>query len=188
MAPASRNLRIMGTLTALGLLALGAPTAASGQSPVSPGTLSVSFGLDKQPEAGMWFTATSHTRIGLIGFLDRRTREVEGPGDTSTSETTTLYGGGPALRWYLTTNQQRVAPFWYLAGTAGIEDRPSDIRTTRFSGDLGFGADWFIIPQVSIGATTGLSLGRERTSNGDTSLTDTRLRTMTVGLQMHLYF
>jgi len=59
---------------------------------------------------------------------------------------------------------------------------------TRFTGDLGFGADWFLIPQASIGGTTGLSLARERTSNGDTTLTDTRLRSLTVGLQMHIYF
>ncbi len=181
-------LRTMGALTALGAFALLAPANASAQSPVSPGTLSVSLGLDRQPEAGIWFTATSYTRIGLIGIFDRRTREVEGPGDTSTSETTTLYGGGPALKWYLTSNQQRVAPFWYLAGTAGVEDLPNDDRTTRFTGDLGFGADWFPVPQISLGGTTGLSLARERTSNGDTTLTDTRLRSLTVGLNMHLYF
>ncbi len=184
----TRRTRALGALTVLGAFALLAPPSASAQSPVPPGTLSMSFGLDGKPEAGIWFTATNHTRIGLIGLFDRQTLTVDGPGGTSTSETTMLYAGGPALKWYLATNQQRVAPYWYLAGTAGVKDLPGDARTTRFTGDLGFGTDWFFIPQESIGGTTGLSLGRERTSGGDSTVTDTAIRSFTMGLKMHLYF
>ncbi|TVP43900.1 MAG: hypothetical protein EA350_12845 [Gemmatimonadales bacterium] len=178
----------LGVVAALAAATLGAPAAASAQSPVSPGTLSVSVGLDSTPEAGIWFTATTHTRIGLIGTLQRRSNEVEGPGGASESETWLSYSAGPALKWYLSGNQQRVAPFWYLAGTAGVQDRPTDVRTTTFTGNLGFGADWFVVPHVSLGGTTGLSFVRDRTSNGEETLTQSMLRTMTAGLQMHIYF
>ncbi len=180
--------RALGALVFVAATAILSPTTASAQSPVSPGTLSVSLGLDSSPVAGIWFTATNHTRIGLMGTLDRRNREVDGPGGTSETDTWTAYSAGPALKWYLSGNQQRVAPFWYVAGTAGVEDPPSEVRTTRFTGDLGFGADWFVVPQMSLGGTTGLSWSRARTSNGDATVTDSRLRSLTVGLQMHLYF
>jgi len=182
-----------GTFLSLGVIValaatLVAPTAATAQSPVSPGTLSVSVGLDSTPEAGIWFTATNHTRIGLIGTLERRSSDVEGPGGASESETRLSYAAGPALKWYLSGNQQRVAPFWYLAGTAGIQDRPTDVRTTTFTSNLGFGADWFVVPQVSLGGTTGLSLVHDRTTNGEVTATGSTLRTITTGLQMHIYF
>ncbi len=182
------NLRALGALTGLAVAALLVPSNASAQSPVSPGTLSVSFGLDSTPVAGIWFTATSHTRIGLIGTLERRNRETEGPGGVSESETWTEYSAGPALKWYLSGNQHRVAPFWYLAGTGGVSDPPTEVRTTRFTADLGFGADWFVVPQMSLGGTTGLSWRRDRTTNGDVTVTDSTLRSVTVGIQMHLYF
>jgi hypothetical protein len=186
----NRRIRAQGALTVLvlGTFTLLAPSAASAQSPVPPGTLSMSFGLDGKPEAGIWFTATTHTRLGLIGLFERQSRTVDGPGETSETETTMLYAGGPALKWYLATNQQRVAPYWYLAGLAGVEDLPGDARTTRFTGDFGFGTDWFIIPQASIGGTTGISLGRERTSGGSVTVTDTMIRSFTMGLKMHIYF
>jgi len=183
-----------GTVLALGVIAalaatLAAPVSTSAQSPVSPGTLSVSLGLDSTPEAGIWFTATTHTRIGLIGTLMHRTAETEGPGGESVTDTWTSYSAGPALKWYLSGNQQRVAPFWYLAGTAGIYDRPTDVRTTTFTGNLGFGADWFVVPHVSLGGTTGLGLVRDRTSDGDdVTNTVTMLRSVTAGIQMHIYF
>jgi hypothetical protein len=182
------------TLLGLGMIAalaatLAVPASVTAQSPVTPGTLSVSLGLDSTPEAGIWFTATTHTRIGLIGTLMHRTSETEGPGGDSTTDTRTIYSAGPALKWYLSSNQQRVAPFWYLAGTAGIHDRPTDVRTTTFTGNLGFGADWFPVPHVSLGGTTGLGLVRDRTTDGDdVTNTVTTLRSMTAGLQMHIYF
>jgi hypothetical protein len=182
------TVRALGALAALAAAALLAPSAASAQSPVSPGTLSVSFGLDSTPTAGIWFTATSHTRIGLIGTLAHRTVDVDGPGGTTTSESRTDYSAGPALKWYLSGNQQRVAPFWYVAGTAGVNDPPTDARTTRYTADLGFGADWFPVSQVSLGGTTGLAWSRARTSNGEVTATESVIRSVTMGLQMHLYF
>lgn len=184
----ARAVRAVGTMAALLVAALLAPSTAAAQSPVSPGTLSVSLGLDSAPEAGIWFTATNHTRIGLIGTLDRRTREVEVPGGVSESESWMRYSGGPAVKWYLAGNNQRVAPFWYVAGTAGVDDPPTDARTTSFTADLGFGADWFIVPQMSLGGTTGLSMVRDRTKTGDMTVTESSLRTLTVGIRMHVYF
>jgi hypothetical protein len=182
------SVRALLPMAALAAIMLVAPAAAAAQSPVSPGTLSVSVGLQSAPEAGIWFTATTHTRIGLLGTLERRSRSVEGPGGASGSETWLSYSAGPALKWYLSGNQQRVAPFWYLAGTAGVDDPPTDARTTSLTANLGFGADWFVVPQVSLGGITGLALVRDRTTNGDVTLTESTLRTMTVGLQMHIYF
>lgn len=180
--------RALGAVAVLAAFAFLAPTTAAAQSPVSPGTLSISFGLDSTPEAGIWFTATNHTRIGLIGMVERRSEDVEGAEGGSQSETWLRYAGGPALKWYLAGNQQRVAPFWFVAGTAGVDDPPTDARTTSFTADFGFGADWFVVPQVSLGGTTGLAFTRDRTKNGDVTITESTLGTFTVGLQMHIYF
>ncbi len=184
----ARAIRTVGTMAALAAAAFLAPSAATAQSPVSPGTLSLSLGLDSSPEAGVWFTATNHTRIGLIGTLERRTRDVEGSGDTFDSQSWLRYSGGPAVKGYLAGNNQRVAPYWYIAGVAGIDDPPTDARTTSFGADLGFGADWFPVPQISLGGTTGLSMVRDRTKNGDVTITESSIRTLTFGLRMHLYF
>ena len=176
-----------GAATIAGAL-LMTPAIAEAQSPVAPGTLSISFGLQSAPEAGIWFTATNHTRIGLIGTLERRSSEVEGPGSASSSETWLRYSAGPALRWYLSSNSQRVGPFWYLAGTAGVDDPPTNERTTSYEANIGFGVDWFPVPQVSFGGSTGFLFSHERTRNGELTLTDSTLRSLTAGLQMQVHF
>jgi hypothetical protein len=164
------------------------PAIAEAQAPVSPGTLSISFGLQSAPEAGLWFTATSHTRIGLIGTLERRSSEIDGPEGASDSETWLRYSAGPALRWYLSGNSQRVAPFWYVAGTAGVDDPPTNERTTSYEANLGFGVDWSPVQHVSFGGTTGFAFNHDRTKDGDIRRSDSTLRTLTAGLQMQIHF
>jgi len=165
-----------------------APVSGHAQSPVSPGTLSISLGLDESPQAGVWFTATNHTRIGLLGTLERTSRSVDGPDGESSSSSRLRYTVGPAFKWYLLTTGDRIAPYWHGAATVGGDDPPGDRRTTSFGLDGGFGVDWFPVPQVSFGGFTGLGFRYDRIREGEVTTTDSRLGTLTAGLQMHVYF
>jgi hypothetical protein len=165
-----------------------APSSGHAQSPVGPGTLSISLGLDRSPEAGIWFTATRYTRIGLLGTIDRTSNSSEGPGDGTASSSRFRYTVGPALKWYLVTDGDRVAPYWHTSGWVGGDDPPGDRRVTTLGVDGGFGVDWFPVPQVSFGGYTGLEFTYERTKEGDVTNTFSRLGTLTAGLQMHIYF
>ncbi len=178
---------LLGTAAALAL-ALLAPAAAHAQSPVSPGTLSISLGLQESPQAGLWFTATNHTRLGLLGTMERTTEKTDGPGGDGDSSTRMRFTVGPALKWYILSNTAGVSPYWYVAGSVGVDDPPDDSRTTSYDASGGFGVDWFPVPLVSFGGFTGVKFEYDRTRIGDFTSTDSRLGTLTAGLQMHIYF
>jgi len=177
-----------GLLTAMGATTLFAPSLVSAQSPVSPGTLSISLGLQEAPQAGLWLTATNHTRIGLLGTMERTSDTVDGPGDQSNSDTRMRFTVGPALKWYILSNTSGVSPYWLAAASVGVDDRPDDTRTTSYTASGGFGADWFPAPLVSFGGFTGVNFDYDRTRVGDVTTTRSRLGTLTAGLQMHVYF
>jgi hypothetical protein len=164
------------------------PHSARSQSPVSPGTLSISLGLDSGTQAGIWLTATSSVRVGLLGTLERTRNSVDGPGDASTSSTRIRFAVGPALKWYVLSNTTPVSPFWYASASLGADDPPNDERTTSYGLVGGFGADWFPVPQVSFGGHTGLGFTYDRTRENGVTRTSSRLGTLTAGLQMHIYF
>ncbi len=160
---------------------------AQGPAVASPGTKSLSFGIDGDgsAEAGVWLFVSDRTNLGLLGTLDWISRDRESPG-SDRSETT--LGIGPALKWHL-LRSPRVAPFWYgslrFNHTTRSEDGEDD-RTSRTLGlDGGFGVDWFPVDQMSVGGWTGLRLTSDRAENDDST---TRLRTLTTGLKVHIYF
>jgi len=188
--PHARILRFAsaGLLTAIAAYTLSSPSVASAQSPVSPGTLSISLGLQDAPQAGLWLTATNHTRLGLLGTMERTSDKVSGPGDQSDSDTRMRYTVGPALKWYILSSTAGVSPYWLAAASVGVDDRPDDTRTTSYTASGGFGADWFPTPLVSFGGFTGVNFAYDRTRTGDITTTNSRLGTVTAGLQMHVYF
>jgi hypothetical protein len=170
------------------LLSLVSAPAAQGQSPapMSHGTKSISFGIDGSgsAEAGIWTFISDRSNVGLIGTLDWRSEDRDPQADRSEF----TLGIGPRLKWYL-DGSPRVAPFWYggldFRHTRRKED-DEDERSSRGLGlDGGFGVDWFPVGQISIGGWTGLRLTSDRAENDNTT---TRLRTLTTGLRMHIYF
>ncbi len=187
MAPDSRGFIGSALLIALALLALAA-AAVEAQAPqaLSPGTRSLSFGIDGSgtSEAGIWYFLSQRSSVGLLGSLDWMSEDRGADDDRSHLEMTL----GPRVKWYL-TNPARVAPFWHggfsfghvRSSREGREDRTG--RTLGVEG--GFGVDWFPVEQMSVGGWTGLRLRDERLPSGDTR---TRLTTLTTGLRVHLYF
>lgn len=184
----SMQLAATALLSALAAAGLLAPSAVSAQSPVSPGTLSISLGLQEAPQAGLWLTATNHTRLGLLGTMERTTDKVDGPGSLGDSDTRMRYTVGPALKWYILSSTAGVSPYWLAAASVGVDDRPDDTRTTFYTASGGFGADWFPTPLVSFGGFTGVDFSYDRTRAGDFTTTRSSLGTLTAGLEMHVYF
>jgi hypothetical protein len=158
---------------------------AQSPAPVSQGTKSLSFGIDGDgsSEAGIWIFISDRSNLGLLGTMDWRSEDRSGP---DRSEFT--LGVGPAIKWYL-LRTPRVAPFWlgglHFTHTRRSEEGEPD-RTRRGAGfDAGFGVDWFPVDQISVGGWTGFRFTNDRAENDDTT---TRLRTLTTGLRVHLYF
>jgi hypothetical protein len=184
--PVRTKSSLLTAMVLAGALFMAPPLQA--QSPVSPGTLSISIGLQDSPQAGIWLTATTHTRLGLIGTAERTSSKVEGPGQDGDSATRMRYKVGPAVKWYILSSTQGISPFWYVAGSVGVDDPPEDTRTTTYDASGGFGVDWFPVPLVSFGAFTGMEFNYDRVRSGDLTTTSSQLGTMTAGLQMHIYF
>ncbi len=165
------------------------PAALYAQAPpgVSEGTRSLSFGIDGDgsTEAGIWIFISERSNLGLLGTLDWVSVDREAP---RSDRSDFRLGLGPRIKWYI-PGSARVAPFWFgglefshTRRTEGDEDE----QTTRGLGlDGGFGVDWFPVDQMSVGGWTGLRLTTDRAENDDTT---TRLRSLTTGLRVHLYF
>ena len=163
--------------------ALSTELRAQAPAPLSEGTKSLSFGIDGSGsnEAGIWMFFSERTNLGLLGSLDWRSEDRD-------DRSRFTLGLGPRVKWYV-PQTPRVAPFWF----GGLQfthsrrsERDEEDRTSRgLALDGGFGVDWFPVDQISVGGWTGLRLSSDRAENDDTT---TRLRTLTTGLQVHIYF
>jgi hypothetical protein len=179
----------MALLLLVPLVLLLSPPVLEAQSPapVSQGTRSLSFGIDGSGsgEAGIWYFISDRSNLGLLGTLDW-VSEDRGGNRSDRSQFT--LGLGPRIKWYV-VGGPRIAPFWYgglgFTHTRRSEEGESD-RSSRGAGiDGGFGVDWFPVDQMSIGGWTGLRFSSDRAENDDST---SRLRTVTTGLRVHLYF
>lgn len=175
-------------LAGLAAFVMSPPVTAEAQvpAPVSEGTTSLSFGIDGNGsgEAGIWLFISDRTNLGLLGRLDWVSEERNPPRSDRTELT---FGIGPRVKWYL-MGSPRVAPFWFggfdVTHTRRSED--DEDRTSRGIGfDGGFGVDWFPVDQMSVGGWTGLRISSDRAENEDTT---SRIRTLTTGLRVHIYF
>jgi hypothetical protein len=185
--PGKRSVPRLAACVAAIVLALSGAADAGGQAPTEDGTYSISFGFDggSGPEAGLWY-GFGRVRMGVLGSLDwRRTRHDDG----QDVESRTAVALGPRAKWYL-DSAPPVAPFWF-GGLELIVDHRTlpDGTSPRHRGvgfQGGFGADWFPVDSVSFGGWTGLHLSF--VSERDADRSTTRLRTLTTGLTVHLYF
>jgi len=169
-----------------GSLLLAPGLHAQAPQAISSGTKSLSFGIDGSgsSEAGIWLFVSDRTNLGLLGSLDWVSEDRDPQDDRSEVR----LGVGPRVKWYL-SDPGRVAPFWFGGmefNHRRVSEEGESDRTSRGLGlDGGFGVDWFPVEQISIGGWTGLRLTSNRLTNDNTR---TRLRTLTTGLRVHLYF
>jgi hypothetical protein len=171
------------------LLGFGPSSGLHAQSPpgVTEGTRSLSFGIDGSGsgEAGLWIFISERSNLGILGTLDWISEDRESP---RSDRTHFSLGLGPRIKWYV-AGSPRVAPFWFggmqFSHTRRTEDDEDDHTTRGLGLEGGFGVDWFPVDQMSVGGWTGLRLTTDRAENDDTT---TRLRTLTTGLRVHVYF
>ncbi len=166
---------------------LAAELEAQAPAPLSEGTRSLSFGIDGSgsSEAGIWMFLSDRANVGLLGTLDWTSEDRGGPRSDRSQFT---LGLGPRIKWYM-PQTPRVAPFWFgglgFTHTRRSEEDEEDRTSRGLNLDGGFGVDWFPVDQISLGGWTGLRLSNGRAENDDTT---TRLRTLTTGLRVHIYF
>lgn len=147
-------------------LSFGVP---GGGNPYAPGTL------------GYWFMLAPQVNLGLnLGFaLDR----VGGPNDETTTSWDLLVA--PAVKFY-TSRLTTVAPYYFAQVNLRLNDDGIDAtdEDLELGVALGLGAEWFPVPNFSIGGHVGLGVDILRAGNGE----PVALGTFTSGLSAQIYF
>ncbi|MFU8807093.1 MAG: hypothetical protein ACNA8W_25015 [Bradymonadaceae bacterium] len=150
-------------------LSFGVP---GGGNPYAPGTL------------GYWIMVAPEINVGInVGFaLDRRTVTVGAEEETRTSWDVLL---APAVKFY-TSRLTTVAPYYFAQVNLRFHDDGIDAtdEDLEMGLALGLGAEWFPVPNFSIGGHVGIGVDVLRPGNAE----PVALGTFTSGLSAQIYF
>jgi hypothetical protein len=112
------------------------------------------------PGIGMWYGVSPQVRLGIFG--NGNVRSGQDSGARSTDWSAFL---APTVRYALST-ASRVVPFWQAGLQVGVDVFPGENGTTVNELDLGvssgFGVEYFVVPNVTIGGYWGLRYGMVR--------------------------
>lgn len=192
-------------LALLVLVGLVTPSTAMAQVPAEPGSISIAASLftdDDGSVLGVWYLLGSRLNLGLEVELNRATSE-----ETVTSPSTKNDGlaeteswtVGPAVKWYGRVDGP-VIPYLRAKVAYGESANELQLRgeidsegsssTFLVSGALG--AEWFPIPQLSVGAHAGLFWQRREVDTRNSQVrrdrTDTNWATFRSGIELFYYF
>lgn len=193
------SLRVLGLLVVHLWLGPVSADAQAGERPsgLTEGNHSISFRLPESGigSVGIWRMLSHRTGLGLI--LDLGVRRLE-TGETGQANSTRI-GIQPMVKRYVGVGKS-VAPFFFGGLFANHSRRESTESATRgpVSGETwhagasaGGGAEWFIVPQVSLGGRVGVQAGISRAENQSELETVEKglfFDSFTSNLALHIYF
>jgi hypothetical protein len=171
-----------------GVLAAAASTPLVAQTvethpEVQRGEHSIALDVSNDLEIGYWNRQSERMDLGL---------QVWAQGVWSDANDRLAIGITPAIKQYF-GSAGRLAPYSYWGiplgytrvayDNTGVEDTNED--SFSVGGELGFGLDWFPVPQVSVGGHVGLMAAYSGIASDENTFL---LLTQSSGIRVHLYF